>query len=601
MHDIPAVACSSELSADELEINYQAAARLQNELKEWQASLRQTIDLGQDLISDIQSESDYPEDYLNNVTDKVQLIRRQLAQMEEKVPETMRDLGYWWKKAQLYDNLKTLSTVLEQYEAKLSEETEASEMQACKENLTTHTESLSQLKSLATETLLHPGAVNDPGNSIKADIYRFVENFEALESKFSSDQNMVKQFAVMEDLAVMEEQLKKSSGDKNCALRDKIKKLKDYQDRVEAINLWMEEVNAFLIADDADDLANLETQVKDSDALVEDIETLKSKLEEVNQCGQSLICQPCSGEMHSKLSCEMQSLNDKWEEVTAIAKAQNARLKTSLEKCVKLVEIVDELKCFMSQLQKDLPEMSDPVKRPTELSQRTFKLLHFKDKIEKKRAVLQSLLAQTTKEESLVTKITEVDQQWKSVCEPVVESYHLMKIASTGMHMKKKLYYFLLTFLFLFFFLEYGQFKTLLAQESDWLERLEKKLKRPTHSAADAEEISEELNEIENFLHNHPEDRLRRIRELAENLTLKKILISPWMEDVQRLEERWSDLQKKAKNRISLLESSITEAQEWEYKLIAVQDWLTERDILLSSHLEHELTVDDLPDETQVA
>ena len=37
-----------------------------------------------------------------------------------------------------------------------------------------------------------------------------------------------------------------------------------------------------------------------------------------------------------------------------------------------------------------------------------------------------------------------------------------------------------------------------------------------------------------------------------------------------------------------------------EYKLIGVQDWLTERDILLSSHLEHELTVDDLPDECQV-
>ena len=37
-----------------------------------------------------------------------------------------------------------------------------------------------------------------------------------------------------------------------------------------------------------------------------------------------------------------------------------------------------------------------------------------------------------------------------------------------------------------------------------------------------------------------------------------------------------------------------------EYKLIGVQDWLMERDILLSSHLEHELTVDDLPDECQV-
>ncbi len=31
-----------------------------------------------------------------------------------------------------------------------------------------------------------------------------------------------------------------------------------------------------------------------------------------------------------------------------------------------------------------------------------------------------------------------------------------------------------------------------------------------------------------------------------------------------------------------------------------VQDWLSEKDMLLTSHLEHELTVDDLPDETQV-
>ena len=52
--------------------------------------------------------------------------------------------------------------------------------------------------------------------------------------------------------------------------------------------------------------------------------------------------------------------------------------------------------------------------------------------------------------------------------------------------------------------------------------------------------------------------------------------------------------------RIALLESSIAEAQEWEYKLIGVQDWLTDRDVVLSSHLEHELTVDDLPDESQV-
>ncbi len=49
-----------------------------------------------------------------------------------------------------------------------------------------------------------------------------------------------------------------------------------------------------------------------------------------------------------------------------------------------------------------------------------------------------------------------------------------------------------------------------------------------------------------------------------------------------------------------IVAGSIAEAQEWEYKLIEVQDWLAEKDILLTSHLEQELTVDDLPDESQV-
>lgn len=150
------------------------------------------------------------------------------------------------------------------------------------------------------------------------------------------------------------------------------------------------------------------------------------------------------------------------------------------------------------------------------------------------------------------------------------------------------------------FYLEYGEFKTLVAQESDWLERLEKKLRKSANTAADAEEISEELNEIENFLDNHPEERLERIKDLALSLTEKNILISTWQSDAQKLYARWEDLSQRAKNRSVLLETSIAEAQEWEYKLIAVQDWLTDRDIVLSSHLEHELTVDDLPDESQV-
>ena len=81
-----------------------------------------------------------------------------------------------------------------------------------------------------------------------------------------------------------------------------------------------------------------------------------------------------------------------------------------------------------------------------------------------------------------------------------------------------------------------------------------------------------------------------------------------------------------ARGRIRSLEECILEAQEWECKILCVQvhytalhcttlhytalhyttlhyttqDWLAEKDMLLTTHLEHDLTVEDLADETQV-
>lgn len=52
---------------------------------------------------------------------------------------------------------------------------------------------------------------------------------------------------------------------------------------------------------------------------------------------------------------------------------------------------------------------------------------------------------------------------------------------------------------------------------------------------------------------------------------------------------------------INFIKGSIAEAQEWEYKLIEVQEWLKDKDILLTSHLEQGLIMDDLPDESQVS
>ena len=566
-----------EASWKELELQYDNLVQLNEELK---AGMRikvceEAIALGQDLMGEIQSETDYPAEYLNNVTEKVEILRQQMTQLENtNVPEILTQLAYWKKKKELYQQLEDLSKMLHTLEKE--NDAEAAELNNCQLKLKTHMANLEVIKELAQVTLLHPGAIADPGNSIKTDLYTFCDRFEALEQNIS-------EYAARNTKSTIKE-------------KDKFhleKTMREHNEALEAITLWMEEVSPFLLIEDAafGDIINLESQFKDSQALVADVETLLPKLDEVKSSGADLLSLMSNSNQHKEMSnkvrLEMEAVTAKWQEITQLSKAQNARLKCSLDGSKELVDSVNEIQSFVSQLKRDLPNKHAAVIQPAELSQRTFKLLHFKDKIERKRGLLDKLLETASSEAKekisdnqklLKDKVAGVEKSWKLICEPVIEEYHSMKSASS----------------------DYGEFKTLQAQESDWMERLEKKLLKSTNTAADAEEISEELNEIEHFLDNHPQSRLERINELAQSLAAKNIQICHWQKEAEKLVERWTSLKDKAKTRTALLEKSITEAQEWEYKLIAVQDWLTERDILLTSHLEHELTVDDLPDESQV-
>ena len=566
-----------EASWKELELQYDNLVQLNEELK---AGMRikvceEAIALGQDLMGEIQSETDYPAEYLNNVTEKVEILRQQMTQLENtNVPEILTQLAYWKKKKELYQQLEDLSKMLHTLEKE--NDAEAAELNNCQLKLKTHMANLEVIKELAQVTLLHPGAIADPGNSIKTDLYTFCDRFEALEQNIS-------EYAARNTKSTTKE-------------KDKFhleKTMREHNEALEAITLWMEEVSPFLLIEDAafGDIVNLETQFKDSQALVADVETLLPKLDEVKSSGADLLSLMSNSNQHKEMSnkvrLDMEAVTAKWQEITQLSKAQNARLKCSLDGSKELVDSVNEIQSFVSQLKRDLPNKHAAVIQPAELSQRTFKLLHFKDKIERKRGLLDKLLETASSEAKekisdnqklLKDKVAGVEKSWKLICEPVIEEYHSMKSASS----------------------DYGEFKTLQAQESDWMERLEKKLLKSTNTAADAEEISEELNEIEHFLDNHPQSRLERINELAQSLAAKNIQICHWQKEAEKLVERWTSLKDKAKTRTALLEKSITEAQEWEYKLIAVQDWLTERDILLTSHLEHELTVDDLPDESQV-
>ena len=423
-----------------------AVNQLNNEIKKWRSLIGRATNLGEKLISEIQSEEDYPPDYLNNVSEKVKQMRDQMTQIESQVPELVNDLSYKIKKEEVYQNLNRLTNVLKGYEAFLhtccnktddattyscggddeDEEnngtgtggdlnkdlddvdiTKLEQIKSIANNLVQHDQSVSELKSLANQTLLH--AVNDPENSIKSDLYSFCERWNSLESKLSDarialrsrkprqttttvrsspppEKIKLREVSEMEaDIKQMKKNGKVSEAQITVA-QTMLDQLKTHQESIEGITLWMDEVSNFLNAEDASafgdssgggDDTNLETQLKDSNALLEDIKTLKSKLGTINSSGLELCSKCAEDDFRLSLQHELETINSKWNEIEKMAEDQNTRLASASSRSQKITNSIQEIQMFMSQLKKDLPE-NYPVKKPADLSQLTFKLLHFK-------------------------------------------------------------------------------------------------------------------------------------------------------------------------------------------------------------------------------
>ena len=358
-----------------------------------------------------------------------------------------------------------------------------------------------------------------------------------------------------------------------------------WREELQGLSLWMKEVEVFLNAEEAaiGDMMTLEAQVKESDALQDDVRTLQPNLELINETGSNLIkhCDDCDDgpdSFHQELQDKLSVLNSDWDRTVSAATEQNEKLRLSLSKSTEVVGLVSDLNEFLDQLETELASTeSDPVTAAPQLSQRTFKLLQLREKTEEKSSALDRL-SRIDDVGVAAARVLALQDRWSSVTGPVHHNYGKMREATS----------------------DYGEFRTLVAQETDWLDRLEKKLRRSSKCAADAEEISEELDDLENCLNNHQADRLERLNLLASGLSSKDILISPVQTEAENLTKKWSHLETAARLRIKSLEDCILEAQEWECKILAVQDWLQEKDLMLTSHLEHELTVEDLHDEAQV-
>ena len=585
------------------------------------------VDQGDDLITEITAQDDFPPDYLSNISEKVNSLKSALGsvdrmsrRLEERSDYLKCKRKFYSEFGELSDKVSGLDHWLKTEVIKESDEDVSSEVleqfAKYKSMLSSMESVIQDLKSLASEVTLHPGASEDPSNRIKADIYNFCDKWETIENEFAQteakviilekksltkstvssnslkakekQQNgkimsldrrrkklrdelnqivrspvYVRNAEVMQDeilelqrhVSQMERQQLEEPCDRDKSmivsvqsrveiLEQCLQQLSQFLEEMDGLSRWMKEVDVFLKSEEAafGDLVTLEAQLKESNALQDDIETLRPNVENINDNGRTLQlrCSPRSQEYRGDLEAKLKTVNTQWETTITAAKKQNQQLKEAMERSTEMNKALVELEGFLDHVAQEIPG-DESIKEASQLSQRTYKLSQLKERVDKKNGTFGKLVKMVTaanlgstsaEEEKIKTRYETVKTRWAEVTVPIEERLGRMRLAST----------------------QYGEFKTLAAQESDWLERLEKKLKRAMNTAADAEEISEELDDIENFLNNHPDDRLGKLEDLARSLSEKNILISPVRNEAKKLRSKWMEVSQKAKKRTAMLE-----------------------------------------------
>ncbi|XP_049782226.1 dystrophin, isoforms A/C/F/G/H-like, partial [Schistocerca cancellata] len=375
--------------------------------------------------------------------------------------------------------------------------------------------------------------------------------------------------------------------ERQCRLTKDVETLRQFNDEMDGLNSWLQEVETFLQADDAipiGELETLEAQLEQSNALQDDVETLQPNFNKIKTTAEKLLdnAEPAFAE---QLKLQLEALSKKWEKVTGDSKQQNTALKEALEKTRKVISGVEDFKAWLCKLETEIPP-SPLVNSSTELYQMKGRYQLLKDKVDSRTEDFRNLnemgndmmlSSEGSSVQELARRFTQLNAKWSEVTDHIYDRHRILKDASH----------------------EYGEFRALVAQEMDWLDKLEKRLRKSPKSAADAEEISEELDDLENYIRNHPEARLAKLQNIGRKLVEALVMPQSVQGDVEKITERWSLLSQKARDRTILLEGSVQEAQESESHILEFQEWVTQVDRLLTARVENDVTADDLPDDDQ--
>ncbi|XP_039948451.1 dystrophin, isoforms A/C/F/G/H isoform X4 [Bactrocera tryoni] len=295
------------------------------------------------------------------------------------------------------------------------------------------------------------------------------------------------------------------------------------------------------------------------------------------------------------LLLQIKELNEFFTKVQDLHKGQALKRTQVLDKAEEVLERLAKTEVWLNELEQNTPKTKiSEINNSNELFQIKSKFQTLKEACERESVgfrelndlggelLLQMDELKTTGEEvdskytQLPKKFTHLSARWTEVTALVYAKTALLEHISTQL----------------------GEFKKFMVSESGYLDRLENKI-GSTPENADAEEIIEELDDLENVLRAHSDEWLEKIQEIGNELIEHEFMASSIRAEIEGIVERWTQLQLRAKQRTEILEKEVSEAEQSEKCIVQFEAWLTRVDEILTEHLENDVTIEDLPDDFQ--
>ncbi|XP_039307685.1 dystrophin isoform X10 [Solenopsis invicta] len=376
--------------------------------------------------------------------------------------------------------------------------------------------------------------------------------------------------------------------EKQQTLTKNIAILQTFNTELSTLESWLKKSSLYLenLSKDniTDNIETMEYKLEQIHSFSEEIDKTKPQIEAL-RLSASGIFEKCEPNLESLLNSKLEAITYKWNTIVNDIKSLNDKCENTLKKNDNIINGIEDFTKWLSNLEKEIP-IESRITSSVELFQVRGRYQALKDNIDKRVEEFRNLnemgndkllSSEGSSVQELGRRFTFLNARWTDVTDRIYERYRHLQNASH----------------------EYGEFRALVAQESDWLDKLDKRLKKSPKTAADAEEISEELDDLENYIRNHPESRLEKIQEIGKQLIDSNIMTHSIETDVEGLTNRWENLNKQAGQRAKLLEGSVKQAQQSEGRILALQHSLTQIDSVLTARLDCDLTADDLPHDYQ--